>query len=134
MRLPQETSRRTALPTHWVTELFKKFQSRYLSKWTKPIEGIEEQAVQEWAIKLGRLNGDQLKHGLDTWNGDWPPSADEFLKCCLGELDLTGWEHKTAAYQTIPQSHRLTQKKADRETAKESMKEIRKKLGLGNGN
>lgn len=73
-----------AFPKAWVSALFKKFQSRYGHKWTSTIDGIEDIAVSEWAAGLTGITGEQIKRGLDTWNGDWPPSLNEFKKACAG--------------------------------------------------
>lgn len=92
----QKTSEKTALPIHWITEIFKVFQSRYFSKWSTPLEGIQDRAVREWATGLYGLSGEQIKHGLDNWDSDWPPSLPEFVKCCLNISDVTEehWQHK----------------------------------------
>lgn len=76
---------KTVCPKSWVSALFKKIQARYGHKWTSCIDGIEDIAVAEWSETLGGLTGEQIKHGLDTWNGDWPPSAPEFKNACLGK-------------------------------------------------
>jgi len=78
---------KTDLPTHWITELFKVFQARYLAKWTSSIAGIEERAVLEWAKGLNGLSGEQIKHGLDNWNCDWPPTMNEFKQCCNPRIE-----------------------------------------------
>ena len=65
-----------------MSALFKKFQARYGHKWMAAIDGIEELAVGEWARELSGLNGEAIRAGLDTWDGDWPPSAPEFARLC----------------------------------------------------
>ena len=123
-----ETSQRTALPTHWITELFKVFQVRYLSKWTSQIDGIEERAVKEWSEGLAGLNGNDIKHGLDNWDNQWPPAMDEFKKCCLGIAD-DKWEHHSAAYKTSDTVKALPIKKAQ-ETVVDEHREKLRKLGI----
>lgn len=81
------------LPKHWIAEIFKKFQARYLHKWTSAIDGLEDYAVKEWSEKLGGITGEQIKRGLESWSEDWPPSADEFRKCCIDYCQ--SWEHGT---------------------------------------
>ncbi len=66
----------------WIAALFKKFQALYGYKWSKAIEGIEQEAVTVWTEKLSGLTGEQITIGLDKLD-DWPPSAPEFLKLCL---------------------------------------------------
>ena len=118
---------KTALPTHWITELFKFFQVRYLSKWSSQIAGIEERAVQEWAEGLAGLNGNDIKHGLDNWDNQWPPGMDEFKKCCLGITDDM-WEHHSAAYKTKNQKALPIMKAQESIVNKE--REKLKKLGI----
>ena len=72
----------TGLPKTWVVAIFEKFQARYSHKWTTAIEGIEEVAVNEWSEYLHGLTGDDIKHGINNWDNDWPPSAPEFRKAC----------------------------------------------------
>ena len=81
----EKTSNKTDLPTNWVSALFLKFQRRYPHKWASAIDGDEEGTIKEWANYLAGLTGEQIKHGLESWDEDWPPSAIEFRKCCLGE-------------------------------------------------
>ena len=63
------------------------------------IEGREEFTVKEWAEGLAGLNGQQIKIGIDTFDGDWPPSLNEFKKACRGSK---GRLHHGAAYQDAP--------------------------------
>lgn len=83
--MQQKTSEKTALPKSWISALFLRFQGRYGFKWLGGIEGIENEAVTEWSEQLAGLTGEQIKKGLTDWNGDWPPSSEEFKKCCLGK-------------------------------------------------
>ncbi len=71
----------------WVAALFKKFQARYGHKWTSAIEGIEQIAVQEWTQGLADLDAEDIRRGMATWNGDWPPSLPEFQKACQSDLE-----------------------------------------------
>lgn len=72
------------MPKVWVAGLFKKFQARYGSKWISAIDGIEEVAVAEWSEGLAGLSPEQIKRGLDSWQGVWPPSLPEFRAACEG--------------------------------------------------
>jgi len=84
----------------WVLALFKRFQARYLSKWTSAIEGIEKIAMEEWGKELAGLTGDQVSHGLKSWHGDWPPSAIEFKKACTGKgLNGFGLDYVPECYR-----------------------------------
>lgn len=118
--------KKTGLPSHWITELFKKFQARYGHKWTSAIEGIEETAVKEWSEGLAGLTGDQIKYGLDHWSEGWPPSMTEFVDCCK---DTGDWRHNTAAYKLFDRSKALPLKKAQESVVNESREKL-KGLGL----
>jgi len=130
MKSQQETLQKTALPIHWITELFKLFQARYLAKWATPISGIEERAVKEWSIGLAGLSTAQIKHGVDSWNEEWPPSLPEFKKTCLGITDQDDWRHKVGAYK-FNDTKCLPIMKAQESIAKEEMQKIRDKLNKG---
>ncbi|HFD86888.1 MAG TPA: hypothetical protein ENJ35_04335 [Gammaproteobacteria bacterium] len=71
----------------WVAALFRKFQARYGHKWTSSIEGIERTEVAEWSEGLAGYTPDEIKHGLDTWSGVWPPSLPEFKAACRSLAD-----------------------------------------------
>lgn len=89
-----ETSKKTDIPTSWVSALFKHFQVIYGHKFTTIIDGLENLAVQEWSVALEGLTGDQIKSGLRMCgtrkiaNGsqDWPPTPAEFRAMCLPEI------------------------------------------------
>jgi len=98
-----------------------------MHRWTSAIDGIEEVAVREWGKRLEGLTGEQIRHGLDAWEGEWPPTADEFRQCCLGAT--ADWEHKGAAYRLIDKSHRL-ENTASPETARANLAKMRAALGI----
>jgi hypothetical protein len=61
-----------------------------------PTAELTRLAVSEWSDRLADVTGEQVKQGLDMWREDWPPSADEFRKVCMGSQ---GALHNTAAYK-----------------------------------
>ena len=128
MKSQPKTLPKTGLPIHWITELFKVFQARYFAKWTAPLEGIQDRAVQEWSNGLSGLTGEQLKQGIDKWDSDWPPTLSEFKTCCIGIKE--DWKHSTAAYKVIDNSKALPILKAQKKVRDKSMDEIKKSLGL----
>ena len=65
--------------------LFKKFQAYYLSKWTTPMAGIEEIAMNEWAKILGGITPEQMEYGLNNLPEEWPPTVFEFKELCIWE-------------------------------------------------
>ena len=79
-------------------------QARYGSKWTASIEGIEDVAIAEWGKALGSLSGEQIKRGLKSWDGEWPPTLIEFKQACLGKAK-NGW-----GLNYTPECYRVTRK------------------------
>ena len=110
-----------------MTEIFKVLQARYLGKFSTPIRGIEEKAADEWSLGLAGVTHAQLKHGLDAWNEEWPPSLPDFRNCCLSSGGKDGWKHGGDAYKIRPQAL-IAPIKATRETALAEMKKIREQL------
>jgi len=106
-RLREKTSRKTDIPTSWVSALFKRFQARYGHRWVSAIDGIEEVAVEEWRNRLSGVTGEQIKHGLESWDGDWPPSSEEFKKACNGrQTNEFGLDYIPECYRQQPERSR----------------------------
>ncbi len=78
----EKISSKTDLPNSWIAWLFKKFQIRYGHKWTSRIDGIEREAVQEWASELSGLTSNEFRTGYEAWKDSWPPSIDEYRDSC----------------------------------------------------
>jgi len=94
---------------------------------------MEEDAVTEWAEQLSGLTGEQIKHGLVEWDGDWPPSSTEFRKACLDVgknefgLDYIPEYHRTAPVERRIESDELKAKRKDQyETGLANLKNILK--------
>lgn len=101
-RSPKMPSTEVKLSSLVIVGLFKKFQARYLHKWTSAIDEIEEVAVNEWAVELGGLSPDQIKQGLDSLPDGWPPTAGDFRMLCEG-----GYEEKRldASHKHVENRH-----------------------------
>lgn len=97
--------------------IFKRLQARYGTKWVSSIDGVEEEAIVEWGRGLGGLTGEQIKHGLEQWQEDWPPCMSEFVNACK--------DKKEACHQPFPQ---LEVKRSDKETASKAIQEMRKAI------
>jgi len=107
MKSHKKTSKKTDIPSSWISALFKKFHARYGHKWSSSIDGIEEIAVSEWKDRLAELTGDQIKHGLESWDGDWPPSSEEFKKACIGkQTNEFGLDYVPEVYRKRPERRR----------------------------
>ena len=118
---------RPRLPDRWIGSLFAKLQARYGLSFSQqwPSAELRELAMQEWAERLGELSGEQIKHGLERWDGKWPPNVEEFRKACIG--DSGDWEHRGQAYKPFPPA--LPKPKARKEVVDAEMVKIRKMLG-----
>jgi len=110
-----------------VVGIFKKFQVRYLHKWTSAIDEVEDIAVNEWAIELGGLNPEQIQRGLDSLPEGWPPTAGEFKNLCVEQPD----RRLDASHRENRASHMIESdevKEKRRVAAKKAVKEMKKVL------
>lgn len=80
--------------------------------------GIEDEAIKEWSVYLAGLTGEQIKHGLEAWDLEWPPTLPEFRNICK---QSSGRLHETYAPLPAP--------KTDPEKIKEHIAEMRKLNG-----
>jgi hypothetical protein len=75
-------------------------QSIYGHRWTVSFDGIEEMAMREWAIGLADMTPEQIRHGIDSMNGDWPPTLPEFKRLCTGRaINEYGLDYVPAYYR-----------------------------------
>ena len=100
-------------------------------------DGILKTAINEWSEVLGGLTGDQIKHGLESWQEDWPPSAIEFKRICLSEkpkVNEFGLDYVPECYRESPRITDRTRilsndaRDLSREQQKEKIKELKKSL------
>ncbi|WP_423820864.1 hypothetical protein V5738_11020 [Salinisphaera sp. SPP-AMP-43] len=93
----------------FVSELFIRFESRYLRRWpTMRDEESEMVRIYEWARGLRALSADDIERGMARLSErpahkvDWPPSVDEFRELCLpNHADLGLPEPEDAYRQAI---------------------------------
>jgi len=86
-----------------------------------------------WQASLKGISENKIKSGLNLLaeSGDeWPPSAPEFRKLCIGDDDT--WEQKGQAYQKFEPSGLLEQKPARKEVAQSNIEKMRQTLTKGN--
>lgn len=67
-----------------VSAIFAILHARYGHKWLSacPPGEIMAIALDEWSRGLAGYSPDEVKRGLDSWEGDWPPSLPEFKAAC----------------------------------------------------
>jgi len=130
--LQEQPQLKKGLPDTWVLALFKKFQARYLHKWTSAIEGIEEVAVSEWSEELSGVTGDQVKVGLTNLPSNWPPTAGGFKDLCLKKgVNEYGLDYVPQMYRENRLDRLLdsdTDKEARKKSAVKGLADIRKLL------
>lgn len=99
--------------------------------------GIEEAAVAEWSNGLSGVTGEQIKHGLDTWSEDWPPSLPEFRNACMGTKEGKneyGMDYVPECYRQRPwtadKKKMLSndQREANREKIAANIAELKRRL------
>lgn len=104
-------------------------QARYTHMWTSALSTDELQvlAMEEWAECLAGVTGEQIAHGFEVLTSEYPPSPEKFRQCCVGVNEGLG--HNTLAYRNNFTENRLNpkllEKKADKETARKALDEIR---------
>jgi hypothetical protein len=72
------------LPDEWVSAIFAKIRTWYGHQWTSRFANAQEYefAKLEWAEKLGNLDAEQIRRGLEVWDGTSPPNVYEFRRAC----------------------------------------------------
>jgi len=80
-------------------------------------------AIDEWCVYLSGLTPAQIKHGLDSWKADWPPSSVEFKASCIGASTRL---ENSAMYR---QFKALPRPPADKEKAREQLDIMRRSAG-----
>jgi len=79
--------------------------------------------MTEWRAGLAGVTGEQIRHGLETWQEPWPPSLPEFRHACLGQSTGSDWEHSGEAYKRFPKA--LPKPKADIEVVQSEIAKMR---------
>lgn len=67
-----------------IDRLFLKFTTRYGSRWTAQLddEALLKLTKAEWYEELKTLTVGDIKTGLNSWDGRFPPNIIEFKKVC----------------------------------------------------
>ena len=113
----------TSLPATWTAALFAKLAARYGHRWSSCYPNdLAKIAMVEWGSGLSGLSGEQIRHGLDSWKSDWPPSLPEFRRACTGSND----QHNTAAYKPFPKA--LPKSRAKPDVVAAEMEKMREAL------
>lgn len=85
---------RNALPPKLTETVWQLMGSMYGHRWTSSF-GDTVDPDRVWAATLAGLDEVQVRHGMRQCAElglEWPPSAPEFRKLCLGQSDVS-WEH-----------------------------------------
>ena len=79
-----QAERPEPLDDEWVGKLFLILQTRYGHKWLSayPPGRTLDIALGEWALGLAGFSADEIKHGLDSWDCEWPPTLPQFREVC----------------------------------------------------
>ena len=70
-----------------IKKLFSVLQAHYGHKWTTAYDDQEIMtiAISEWHRVLKGFRPDDLRHGIESWAGEWPPTLPEFARACIPE-------------------------------------------------
>lgn len=115
LRESQQTKEKLQLSIN-IKKLWLLMASLYGYKWTKAYGDIPD-PDKVWQAALTGVSYDAMMKGMNkiTMNGmEWPPSAPEFRKICLGEDEH--WSHKVhSAACERQQGQRVIEQKRDPE-------------------
>ena len=99
--------------------------------WTAHIDGIEEEAVDEWCHALADLTVEQIKHGLaqlENAHPKYPPTLFEFRRLCLKRnVNEFGLDYIPQVYRET-RHERLLDKPRDEAAAAEHLRRMREVL------
>ena len=79
------TYSKKSIPESWVAELHAKLHRRYGRQWLKNVGDTDEErikVIQEWQQVLGNTTGEQIRHGLESWDSQFPPNVYQFRTSC----------------------------------------------------
>jgi hypothetical protein len=112
------------LPPKWGAEIFAKLQARYGHKMSSsyPAGKVLDLAIEEWCKALAGFGGEEIKRGLESWKGDWPPSLIEFKQSCRPKANASHADQTGCAKLPRPAS--------DKNLAREEMQRIQEYLKM----
>lgn len=110
----------------WIAKLFGKLHARYGRTWSSQwsTDELQRMAHAEWSARLAGLTGEDIKRGLDTYRGEWPPTVEQFRNACLQTQDAD-YEHRRM-YQRFPKA--LPKPKANPEIVRRELAKMREAL------
>lgn len=84
-RPPQNDSWTGCVTTLVINKLFAKLAARYGSRWTSQWSDTDllKLGKNEWYEELKHLKVGDIKTGLDSWKGVFPPNIIEFKRECM---------------------------------------------------
>jgi hypothetical protein len=103
-----------------INKLFAKLAARYGSRWTSQWSDTDllKLGKHEWFESLQHLKVGDIKTGLDSWNGDFPPNIVEFKRECMPAPCYKTFEGKALPAPT------------NRKVGEDALKKIRESLCL----
>lgn len=118
------------LKDSWVEAIRHKLHLRYGEAWVAQSDAFtEEELVVDWAEVLAGMTGEQIKWGLDTWAGDYPPNATQFRnKCQTVDADKKPLNASHHPASEITDKYLLAEKPAQESVAQAEIKNMRKIL------
>lgn len=83
----QTGSSKTCVTIGAIDRVFLKLQARYGNQWTSQWSDPDmyKLATNEWYDGLKHFDLLDVKHGLETYNGDYPPNLEQFKKACTSD-------------------------------------------------
>ncbi len=108
----------------WVRAIHHKLHLRYGEAWVAQSDAFTTEEIEvDWAEVLSGITGEQVKWGLDTWSGDFPPNVTQFKNKCLkmGEAD----KPMNASHKVLDPARTLEAKRASRGVVEQEMAKMK---------
>lgn len=115
-----EQRKKPLLPMKVIAIIFEEYRMIYKGLWTSGMETEEQvqMAMKIWARRLSSCTGEQIAHGLKTWEGEYPPTVMAFKALCKAADKIPAHQPYIALPKPEP----------DRKLAARAIEEIRKCL------
>lgn len=113
----------------WIDELYLVFTLVYRHRWAAETDEVELATKHIWAKKLDVIDEKIIMETINECTStfaSWPPTPGEFLEIATSKARLA--QEKRTYEARVRESHRLLEKRANPELAKQIMARLREDM------